>query len=98
MISSCSEVAVQVGLWNRQRNETKIKCLMQFKQHIPKSLIISALCGTFALGFLSQTKAEDKKADPSGTWTWTMPGRNGGPDRKMTLKLKSEGDKVTGKL
>jgi hypothetical protein len=27
-----------------------------------------------------------------------MPGRNGGPDRKMSLKLKTEGDKVTGKL
>src|SRR5262249_58499719 len=25
-------------------------------------------------------------------------GRNGGPDRKMSLKLKVEGDKVTGKL
>ena len=71
---------------------------MQFKQHIPKSLIISALCGTFALGFLSQTKAEDKKADPSGTWTWTTPGRNGNPGRKATLKLKAEGDKVTGKV
>ncbi len=27
-----------------------------------------------------------------------MPGRNGGPDRTMTLKLKTEGDKVTGTL
>ena len=51
-----------------------------------------------ALGFLSQVQAQDKKADPSGTWTWTVPGRNGGPERKLTLKLKVEGDKVTGKL
>ena len=67
-------------------------------QTLPKSLIVSGLCAIFALGFLSQIQAQDKKADANGTWTWTVPGRNGGPDRKMTLKLKAEGDKVTGKL
>jgi len=50
------------------------------------------------LGFLPQVQAQDKKADPSGTWTWTVPGRNGGPERKMTFKLKVEGDKITGKI
>jgi hypothetical protein len=45
-----------------------------------------------------QVKADDKKVDPSGTYTWTMPGRNGGPDRTNTLVLKVEGDKLTGKL
>jgi len=58
-------------------------------------LVLSAV---LALGFVNQVRAEDKKADPTGTWTWTMPGRNGGPDRKMTLKLKMEGEKVTGTL
>lgn len=67
-------------------------------QKIPNALIKLGLCAIFALGLASQTQAQDKKADPTGTWTWTMPGRNGGPDRKMTLKLKLEGDKVTGKL
>ena len=71
---------------------------MQPKQIISKSLITSGLCAIFALGLISQIQAQDKKADPSGTWTWTMPGRNGGPDRKMSLKLKVEGDKLTGKL
>ncbi len=56
------------------------------------------LCAAMALGFLAQAQAQDKKADPTGTWSWTVPGRNGGPDRKNTLKLKVEGDKVTGKL
>jgi len=37
-------------------------------------------------------------ADASGTWTWSTPGRDGGPERKSTLKLKVEGEKVTGKL
>lgn len=50
-----------------------------------------------AFGFAFASQAQDKK-DPSGTWTWTTPGRNGGPDRKMTLKLKTEGDKLSGKL
>ena len=37
-------------------------------------------------------------ADANGSWSWTTPGRNGGPDRKITLKLKVEGEKVTGKV
>ncbi len=44
-----------------------------------------ALTAVLALGFLAEAN-------------WTMKGRQGGPDRKMTLKLKTEGDKVTGKL
>jgi hypothetical protein len=60
------------------------------------SLFQVAACVIFMIG-LGAT-AEDKKADPTGTWTWSQPGRNGGPDRKMTLTLKVDGDKVTGKL
>ena len=37
-------------------------------------------------------------ADVAGTWTWTTPGRNGGPDRVSTLTLKVEDSKLTGKL
>lgn len=43
-------------------------------------------------------RADEKKADPNGTYTWTTAGRNGGPDRKNTLTLKVDGDKVTGKI
>ncbi len=63
-----------------------------------KSLLTPALWTLCALSLVCPSRAEDKKADPSGNWTWTMPGRNGGPDRKITLKLKAEGDKVTGKI
>ncbi len=52
----------------------------------------------FALSFVCATQAQDKKADPTGTWTWTRQGRQGGADVKMTLKLKAEGEKLTGKL
>jgi hypothetical protein len=37
-------------------------------------------------------------ADPSGIWTWSTPGRNGGPDRVTTLVLKVEGNNLTGKV
>jgi hypothetical protein len=62
------------------------------------SLIKCAIFSVLAVGLLSTAQAQDKKASPTGTWSWTMPGRNGGPDRKMTLKLKAEGEKLTGKL
>jgi hypothetical protein len=56
------------------------------------------LGGVLLLGAVTLAQAQDKKVDPSGTYIWTMPGRNGGPDRTNTLVLKLEGDKLTGKL
>lgn len=46
------------------------------------------------LGAFTQVQA----ADPSGTYMWTTPGRNGGADRTNTLVLKLDGDKLTGTL
>jgi hypothetical protein len=63
-----------------------------------RSLSKLALCAVFALGFLCVAQAQEKKADANGTWTWTRQGRNGGAEMKITLKLKVEGDKVTGKI
>jgi hypothetical protein len=45
-----------------------------------------------------QVQAADKKADPTGTWKWSVPGRNGGPARDNTMTLKRDGDKLTGKV
>ena len=59
-------------------------------------LVTLGLCALLALSAATQLRAEDKKADPTGTWTWTMPGRQGGADRKITAKLKADGEKVTG--
>ncbi|HXJ59642.1 MAG TPA: hypothetical protein VNU68_23615 [Verrucomicrobiae bacterium] len=42
-------------------------------------------------------QADDKKNDPTGTWTWSMPGRDG-QTRQATLKLKLDGDKLTGTM
>ena len=59
----------------------------------------TALAGAIlVMGVLVQARAEDKKVDPTGAYIWTVPGRNGGPDRTNTLALKLEGDKLTGKL
>ena len=56
------------------------------------------VCAILALGAMSHAYAQDKKADASGTWSWSTPGRDGGEPRKSSLKLKVEGDKVTGTL
>ena len=56
------------------------------------------LGGALLLGAWTQAQADDKTVDPSGTYIWTMPGRNGGADRTNTLVLKLDGDKLTGKL
>jgi len=37
-------------------------------------------------------------ADPSGTWKWSTPGRNGGPARETTLTLAMKDGNLTGKV
>ena len=56
------------------------------------------LGGALLLGVTTLAQAADTNVDPSGTYIWTMPGRNGGADRTNTLVLKLDGDKLTGKL
>ena len=49
-----------------------------------------------ALCFAGLAQAQEKKDDATGTWKWSMPGRNGGAAREITLKLKQDGEKLTG--
>jgi hypothetical protein len=63
---------------------------MQAKSHL--SILVT--CAVLALGAITQAQA----ADVNGTWSWTTPGRDGGEGRKSTLKLKAEGEKVTGSI
>ena len=56
-------------------------------------LLALATCALFSLGI-----AQAGAADASGKWTWSTPGRQGGEPRKMTLTLKADGEKLTGKL
>jgi hypothetical protein len=68
---------------------------MQVKSHL--SLLLT--CAVVALTSATQVRAaDDKKVDATGTWTWSTPGRNGGEPRKMTLKIKSEGEKLVGTI
>ena len=59
--------------------------------------VLALSVSTLLIATVVTVQADDKKSDATGTWTWTSPGRNGGPERKNTLKLKVEGDKLTGK-
>jgi hypothetical protein len=69
--------------------------LNSIKMNKLTKILIGAALLTMAM---LQAQAEDKKVDPTGTYVWTMPGRNGGPDRTNTLSLKLDGDKLTGKI
>lgn len=71
---------------------------MELKQNLSLLLTAALLTLGAAVQAQAEDKKEDKKADPNGTWTWTTPGRDGGEGRKSTLTLKTEGEKVTGKI
>lgn len=57
--------------------------------------------GLVALGLVAglsgSSRADDKKADPDGTWTWKFQ-RQDGEEVTSTLKIKQDGEKLTGKL
>jgi hypothetical protein len=67
---------------------------MQRTHQCVGSIISIATIAILLLGFAPCIQA----ADVSGTWTWSTPGRDGGEPRKSTLKLKVEGEKLTGKI
>lgn len=49
-----------------------------------------------ALVSLAGTARADEKSDPTGTWKWTV--SFNGQERTQTIKLKKEGDKLTGAM
>jgi hypothetical protein len=59
-----------------------------------RRLVTAALVMTFGL-VVGMARAEDK-ADPTGTWKWSV--ERNGQTIDFTLKLKVEGKKVTGTL
>src|SRR4051794_15692946 len=64
-----------------------------FRGPAKRRLAAVALCVAFA----GLAAADDKKAgDPTGTWKWTV--EFGGQSRDVTLKLKLDGDKLTGTM
>jgi hypothetical protein len=67
-------------------------------QRIFANVTSIVFCALLALGGTSTVSAEDKAASATGTWSWTIQGRDGGAERKMTLALTQDGEKLTGKL
>ena len=76
--------------WRETQHNTKP---MQRTQTLATQLLKLAACAMLILGPLAA-----HAADASGTWTWSVPGRDGGEARKSTLKLKVDGEKVTGTI
>jgi hypothetical protein len=64
---------------------------MKINTHARKILL-----GFTVAAFLLTAVAQ--AADPTGNWTWTTPGRNGGPDRTNTLTLAVQDSKLNGKV
>lgn len=62
-----------------------------------KAFLKTAFCLATGLLIVASSNAEDKKVDPTGTWTWTMEGRNG-QTRTNTIVLKLDGEKLTGHI
>jgi hypothetical protein len=59
-----------------------------------KRLVVAAIVLAFAVP-LGVARADDKP-NPTGTWKWSV--NINGQDREFTLKLKLDGDKLTGAM
>ncbi len=62
------------------------------------SFLKSTLCAMLALGAIVTSRAEEKAVSATGSYTWTTPGREGGAERKYSLTLTQDGEKLTGKV
>jgi hypothetical protein len=61
--------------------------------------LVSRVFQAFAcLALLITMTASVRAADVNGTWTWTTPAQGNRPERTSILKLKTEGDKLTGTI
>jgi hypothetical protein len=50
----------------------------------------------FSLALVPLTRAQDQKSDVTGTWKWSQEGPGG--QIEFTLKLKQDGEKLTGTI
>src|SRR5215471_18381205 len=59
-------------------------------------LLFALVLLVFSFGSVRSVEAADaKKADPTGTWKWTFQ-TQGGQNIEASVKLKAEGEKITG--
>lgn len=62
-------------------------------KRITRLMIPMTVCGLLVA--MTPARADEKKADPTGAWSWTVTGRDG-TQRKVTAKLKVEDGKLSG--
>ncbi len=67
-------------------------------KHTLSSLMKYALCALVAVGSMATAAAEEKAVSATGSYTWSMPGRDGGAERKFSMTLTQDGGKLTGKV
>jgi hypothetical protein len=75
-----------------RRIENPTKHIMQ---RTLKSIIQTTACLALAFGAVTLAQAQDKKVDVTGTWKTSFTNQNG-QVRQTTIKLKAEGEKLTG--
>ncbi len=77
----------------------RVRRAVHFNSMIMQRSIASVLSLTtcLLLAFAATVQADDKKPNPAGTWKWSFTGQNG-QTRETTLKLKLEGEKLTGSM
>jgi hypothetical protein len=75
-----------------------IGTIMRHEKQTSLSLLKAFICAIFCVGVMAMAHAQGTNVDPSGTWTWTNPGRDGSPGRTNTLVLKYSNNALTGTL
>jgi hypothetical protein len=63
-----------------------------------QKLVSRGLQALACLALLVSMSVTAQAADVNGTWTWTQPAQGNRPERTSILKLKTEGDKLTGTI
>jgi len=71
---------------------------MELKKQNSLSLLKAFACAIITVGVVAMAHAQDSKVDPTGTWTWANPGRNGNPGTTNILVLKYSSSSLTGTL
>ncbi len=71
---------------------------MEHKKQTSASLLKFIARAIVTIGIVATAHAQSAKVDPSGTWTWVNPGRDGRPGSTNTLVLKYSGSSLTGTL
>ncbi len=61
-----------------------------------RMLIAGVVAGFLAIGLATSASSAEKKSDPTGTWKWSVTTKTG--SMEQTLKLKLDGDKLTGNM